>query len=684
MKGKRLLAIGWLCSVVAATAAFGGAPGAAAPQAPRARGAKVTFEQVRGGKAKHVQRARLLSLATERGETPTPFLPVGAYRATFQATVALPSRDRIQFRLAGRGKARLSVNGAVVLEGALRTGKPIETEKAVRLGKGDNDLTLEFESEARGDGQLRLFWSGTDFGFEPIAPELLVHAADDAALLAGEQLQRGHALFVERRCARCHEYDQLRVGESAYAELDQAGPDLRQVGGRVRADFLARWLHDPRKVRPDATMPRFGLDDAQCRDIAAWFAEQATAPAAPTFAAPMVAAGRTRFRELGCIACHAAPEESADDAALGGRIHLAHVKDKWFPGALVHYLEDPALHFPDVRMPNLKLSSDDASSLAAYLTSGATAAPGVGGDAKEGRRLVQKLGCYLCHELGDEIPQGDRIFRRFRNLDAKKGCLADEAGKGAAEGGAPMHGLSADDLAALRAFLPHGEEVPFRTAPMDYIERHIVANRCTACHAFDGEPSTWARWVERESLQAPLPKEQDPIAQGVPALTWVGAKLQPSWIEHFVKGELKSPRPWLTARMPAFQKHGATLAAGLVREHGYGAQDEPPDAANAQQAVFGERLVAQGTGFGCVQCHALAGKPAVQVFEREGIDLKVARGRLRHEYYTRWLADPTRLDPDSRMPKYADAKGKTAFTDVLGGDAPAQFEAIWQFLGSLR
>ena len=33
------------------------------------------------------------------------------------------------------------------------------------------------------------------------------------------------------------------------------------------------------------------------------------------------------------------------------------------------------------------------------------------------------------------------------------------------------------------------------------------------------------------------------------------------------------------------------------------------------------------------------------------------------------------------MPKYADNTGKTAFTDVLGGKAEDQFEAIWQFLG---
>ena len=57
--------------------------------------------------------------------------------------------------------------------------------------------------------------------------------------------------------------------------------------------------------------------------------------------------------------------------------------------------------------------------------------------------------------------------------------------------------------------------------------------------------------AERWSADEPLPPEQDPGAQGVPALTWVGSKLQPSLIRDFVTGKL-SPRPWMTARMPKF------------------------------------------------------------------------------------------------------------------------------------
>ena len=657
------------------------APGApAAATAPRLPGAKVTFERLGGDGAPlvHTQTARLLSLAVERGETPTPFVPPGMFRATYRTTLTLPARDRCHLRLEGRGSAVLTINGDKVLDGPLRNGKPLQTEQPARLKKGDNELVLTFDSLAMGDGQFRLFWSGADFGFEPIAPERL-SVADDDQLQAGAWRRLGQQLFADRRCARCHEPDEKRIGESAFGELDAAGPDLRTIGARSHAGWLAAWLADPRRIRPDATMPKFALSAQDTQDLAVWLASFGSPMAAPPFPAEAAAIGRTRFRERGCVACHRAPDDKLAEAPgtpLGDRIDLGFVASKWQPVALVEYLKDPRGNYQHVRMPDLRLSPDDAQALAAYLLSGThSPLPLPTGSAERGRKLAQKHNCAICHAL--EAPIEERGVPRLRNLKPERGCLADEP----AAQGAPDHGFDAAQREAVRAFLPHATTAPWHRSPLDFAQRHLPAERCTSCHALAGTPSTWARWVERESKAAALPKEQDPIAQGVPALTWIGSKLQPGWIERFVTGNEKSPRPWLTARMPAFPGHGAAIAQGLVREHGYGPQDEPPVAPQAQLAIHGERLIAQGTGFGCVQCHALGDQPAKQVFEREGIELLTARARLRHEYYTRWLADPPRLDPDSRMPKYADNKGKTAFTDVLGGDAAQQFEAIWQFLG---
>src|SRR5262245_46089765 len=296
----------WSFAVVASAWAAGALLLGAPPQEPRVRGAKVTFERPAAGDHKavaHSQRARLLSLAVERGETPSPFVPVGMFRATYHATVSLPARDRFHFRIEGRGSVKLSIDDALVLEGALRSGKPLETTQPVRFKKGDNHLRLVFESGAMGDGQFRLFWSGSEFGFEPIFPELLQWAAGDPEVVAGERLRQGQQLFAERRCARCHEFEVRRIGESAFAELDAAGPDLRSVGARVHQSWIAAWLRDPRQIRSDATMPRHVFEKPQdADDLAAWLAQSGSPPAAVEFAAGAVTSGAARFLELGCVA----------------------------------------------------------------------------------------------------------------------------------------------------------------------------------------------------------------------------------------------------------------------------------------------------------------------------------------------------------------------------------------------
>lgn len=671
--------LAWVAATAALTLLDGAPP---RPQSERVRGAKVTFERVLPAdqpRQAHSQRMRLMSLAVERGEVPSAFLEVGYWKARFRAIVTVPIRDRYRFRIDGRGSARLAINAEPILDGRLRPGHPIETEQSVRLKKGENELELVFESAALGDGQLRLFWAPPDCGFEPIPPELLSWAVDDAEIAEGEQRQLGQRLFAERRCARCHGFEVRQLGETAFGELDIAGPDLRAVGGRLERDWMSAWLLDPRSFRHDASMPRFGLSEKEADDIAAWLGSLG-APLQFEFPQGAADRGQARFLELGCVACHVPPERPRQQAELGDRLPLHHVAAKWHPAALVDYLQKPRQHFADGRMPDFGLARDDAIQLAAYVHN-ANGEPlrATHGSAERGRKIARKQNCAVCHEL--DLPLDERIAPFLRNLEPERGCLAESS---AARGRAPDHELDKAERAALRAFLPFAREVPFRSAPMDYARRHLRAQRCTNCHGFDDDPSAWALVADELALDEPLPPEQDPVAQGIPSLTWVGAKLQPSWIQRFVTGEEKSPRPWLHAKMPAFPHRGRAITQGLVREHGYGKADEPAQPANAQLAIHGESLVKMGTGFGCVQCHAVGDNKAEQVFEREGIELFTARKRLRHEYYSRWLLDPPRIDPESRMPRYANDSGKTAFTEILGGDAVQQFEAIWQFLGSRR
>jgi hypothetical protein len=71
---------------------------------------------------------------------------------------------------------------------------------------------------------------------------------------------------------------------------------------------------------------------------------------------------------------------------------------------------------------------------------------------------------------------------------------------------------------------------------------------------------------------------------------------------------------------------------------------------------------------------------ATQVFESNGINLALSAKRLLKPYYQRWVRNPLRVDPASKMPVYFDEEGRSPLTEVFGGDGAKQIEAIWQYI----
>ena len=424
-------------------------------------------------------------------------------------------------------------------------------------------------------------------------------------------------------------------------------------------------------------MPRIVMEkDSDYDDVAAWISSLGQPVESAPFAPEAAERGKQRWMELGCVACHIAPGEKPDSDLTLGRLSLDFVPRKWRGFALQQFLLDPAREHPGIKMPNFKLQLEDAKALAAFLMTDAVIAQPIKGDIEHGKRLAQRHACDRCHTL--ELPDMGRRFRAVRALHVGHGCLAPKH-----EDKTPDYALTDAERAALDAFLPRANDAVKRQAPMDYAARMMPSLRCANCHGLDGNASAWAQITSFLGRQDPLPPEQDPVAQGIPALTWVGSKLQPAWMDRFVTGEEASPRPWLHARMPSFGPRGSAVITGLVRLHGHANRVDAEPEVDRQLAAHGGRLVRMGEGFGCVQCHGVGDKPPVQVFERQGINFKLSAKRLRHDYYMRWMLDPMRIDPDSRMPKFADQKGKTAFTEVLEGDARRQFDAIWHWFRTL-
>jgi mono/diheme cytochrome c family protein len=136
--------------------------------------------------------------------------------------------------------------------------------------------------------------------------------------------------------------------------------------------------------------------------------------------------------------------------------------------------------------------------------------------------------------------------------------------------------------------------------------------------------------------------------------------------------------------MPAFPVHTIGFGVGLAAAHGLAPSVASPASASVEQLAAGRGLVAAEKGFACVTCHGVADKPPLQVFEVQGVNFALVAQRLRYDYFLRWMRNPQRVDPSTKMARYADPQGKTGLTQVFGGDADRQFAAIWVWLESLR
>src|SRR5262249_58985346 len=80
--------------------------------------------------------------------------------------------------------------------------------------------------------------------------------------------------------------------------------------------------------------------------------------------------------------------------------------------------------------------------------------------------------------------------------------------------------------------------------------------------------------------------------------------------------------------------------------------------------------------FGCISCHDIAGIPNTGT---RGPDLALMTQRVRYDWYRRWLEQPQRMQPGTRMPTVFN-EGKSLVSQVLGGNPHAQAEAMWAYL----
>jgi mono/diheme cytochrome c family protein len=613
-------------------------------------------------------------LFVESGKSPTPFLPSGRFSATWEGALQADLRGDFAFEAELNGQFKLELNGATVLETSSRGGvSPLS--KFVSLNKGANILKATFTSPTQGDAFVRLAWTEKGSNTSPIAWSLFTHPVT-SALQDASRLAVGRVLFLQHRCAHCHTGN---WGSEAAAELKMDAPSLEAIGARRNVAWMARWILDPKKLRPTAHMPRLlrgATAQANAEAIADYLgslkSEGATLSAStkpkPNPVAPSQAeAGadqpgehKNRFESLHCGACH-----GSADATHPEKISLQHIGEKFAPGKLAEFLREPEAQYGWTSMPNFKLTEAEAKELSEHLLASAdppqrTPPPALPDDAirDRGKNLVQTSGCLNCHALKLENQFSAPPLSALSAAKWRQGCLAMALPVGTK---AAQFDFSAEEREALTAFGATDRSSLARHGPAEFAERQARDLQCTACHG---------------------------QIDGVPPLELLGGKLKSEWMTQFIAGEISyKPRaethprgePWMEARMPAFPSRARGLAQGLAAQHGYGPRSAPEPPVDMGLAQLGQKLVGKEGGFSCISCHGVGPLPALEVFESEGINLAYSGARLLPQYYRRWLRNPLAIDPQTKMPSYFE-DGKSPLTDVLEGDAEKQITALWQYL----
>jgi len=614
-----------------------------------------------------------------------------------QAWLRVPKTGEYRFTSDGTGTATIAFHGSNEVRQPLSESHAVP----VRLKRGLNEIDVLYELPESGDARFRLLWESDRFPREAVPATGLFRRFpphDVAAAFWDGYLEAENA-YRQHNCARCHASSSVERLEGFHKSTPTAlrgAPRLDESGRRFSSAWLANWLVDPTRLKRGGVMPRLiPNDDPQTAvDLAAYLGSlvEPTSPAVPVSVRTSnddeaARHGSDLFEKLGCIACHTFAEPARADEWQ--RVSLHFTKAKFQPEALERFLFAPQRHHATSFMPDFRLSAEEASSLATFIrqqsrgivTELAGTQPG---NIERGRRAFEQLRCVQCHTLrpGDKLPSAP-LPSVFREADLR-GCLATEELDGTKH---PRFAFSPETRDALRGYLlqwanPDAEKieaVPSNLAA-DALSKSMTSLRCHACHARDEVRSLWPEIVAEEGSGRAV--------EAVPQLTWVGEKLQGPWIEKLLKGEHKAkPRPWLTARMPSFPAYAGLIAHGMAAEHGVPFVEPPPKELDAEQIEIGRRLTLRDGGLDCRQCHGIGqeqprGDASTQI--ALGINFALARERLRPEFALRQMLDPPRYDLGSRMPRFAPDLRTTAAKHIADGDARKQFEALKQFLWSVK
>ena len=371
----------------------------------------------------------------------------------------------------------------------------------------------------------------------------------------------GASLYGESFCASCHA-TQNAAGNLVGGDL---GPELTNVGTKVKPEWLMAWMRDPQKYDPKTPMPQYRWSDQQLKLITAYVAGKTN----PDLLANVhlqsatkqqIAHGKQLVTEYGCASCHeiagvAKPDNFGPELSRIGSKPVVQLvflpgMEHTLPDYLAQKVRQPRSFGPSFRMPQYNFTASQAEALTTALlslTDRSYTLPSilqVAGaresnyrPAGQAGQIMASLNCQSCHRIngrgGDMAPdltwEGTSVRRQWlddflKNPNTLRPALIRRM---------PKFNLTDGERTALTDYMMTAYQTPafqrdemaLSVYPPDLVEkgRQLFYSKydCQSCHMVN--------------------PNQDKGYIG-PTLTEVGARLNAAWIFHYLK-DPQSLRP---------------------------------------------------------------------------------------------------------------------------------------------
>lgn len=243
-------------------------------------------------------------------------------------------------------------------------------------------------------------WEFDRFNEMPVLPMRYAEAgcyrchAEEANFAEAPTLNAGMKLVEGLGCWGCHRVEGLEK-----QGLPRVGPSLEKVSAKVSKEWATRWVMNPASFRPNTKMPTFFYlenfvnvsgdkkptvaqsemnrrgakeSDAMVNSIVAYLFEKSRPHAVPAVAGRGDAArGQKLLSDRGCFGCHMADPAARRDLTGTYRQfgpNLAGIGSKVGRDWIYQWILDPKGWNPDTKMPNLRLTRDEALDIAEHLS----------------------------------------------------------------------------------------------------------------------------------------------------------------------------------------------------------------------------------------------------------------------------------------------------------------------------